>query len=213
MQPYHKIETVYIRDMEGTKKLMPGFFRNPTVEYLKDNQWLFTEKIDGTNIRVHWDGHKVIYGGRTDNAQIPTPLMYALNEKFMGTVNEQMFEQKFGETPVTLYGEGYGPKIQKGGGLYRDEPGFILFDVLIGDVWLQRADVVEIGEAMGIDVVPLVMTGTIQEAVDYVRSQPNCIHSKQPKKAEGLVGRPVCEMKDRQGKRIIVKIKADDFWK
>ena len=57
------------------KKLIEGKFRNPVVEFLKDNQWNFTEKIDGTNIRVHWDGHKVMFGGRTDNAQIPTSLV------------------------------------------------------------------------------------------------------------------------------------------
>ena len=46
--------------MEGNKKLIEGKFRNECVEYLKDNDWIFTEKIDGTNVRVHWDGHKSI---------------------------------------------------------------------------------------------------------------------------------------------------------
>ena len=34
---YQKIETLYKRDMEGTKKLIEGSFRNELVEYLKDN--------------------------------------------------------------------------------------------------------------------------------------------------------------------------------
>ena len=38
--------------MDGNKKLIEGRFRNPLVEYLKDNEWVFTEKVDGTNIRV-----------------------------------------------------------------------------------------------------------------------------------------------------------------
>ena len=46
--------------MEGSKDLIVGDFRNETVEYLKDNKWVFTHKIDGTNVRVFWDGHKVI---------------------------------------------------------------------------------------------------------------------------------------------------------
>ena len=57
MKEYHKIETIFERDMDGNKKLIEGKFRNPLVEYLKDNEWVFTEKIDGTNIRVFWDGH------------------------------------------------------------------------------------------------------------------------------------------------------------
>jgi hypothetical protein len=61
MNKYHKIEPIFERDMEGNKKLIEGKFRNPLVEYLKDNEWVFTEKIDGTNIRVLWDGHKVSF--------------------------------------------------------------------------------------------------------------------------------------------------------
>ena len=101
MKEYHKIETLFERDMEGNKKLIEGKFRNESVEYLKDNRWIFTEKIDGTNVRVHWDGHKVSFGGRTDNAQMPTPLLTKLEELFKGNTNEEIFEQKFGVTEVT----------------------------------------------------------------------------------------------------------------
>ena len=153
MKEYNKIETLFERDMEGTKKLIEGKFRNKYVEFLANNKWDFTEKIGGTNIRIHWDGHKVFFGGRTDSAQIPTNLMYALNDKFMGVVNEELFEQKFGETQVTLYGEGYGAKIQKGGGLYREDVGFILFDVLIGDTWLERENIEDIAKSFNIPIL------------------------------------------------------------
>ena len=53
MQAYHKIETVFACDIDGTKKLIEGQFRDPTIEYLANNEWEFSEKIDGTNIRVH----------------------------------------------------------------------------------------------------------------------------------------------------------------
>lgn len=211
MKEYHKIETLFERDMEGTKKLIEGKFRSSAVEYLKDNQWAFTEKIDGTNIRVHWDGHKVMFGGRTDSAQIPTALMYALNDLFLGITNEELFEQKFGATEVTFYGEGYGAKIQKGGGLYREDCGFMLFDVLIGDTWLERENIEDIAKSFGLPVVPIVLTGTIQDAVDYVKSKPKCTVAKEPKEAEGLVGKPLVEVKDRMGNRIIVKVKSCDF--
>lgn len=211
MNEYHKIETLYERDMEGNKKLIEGKFRNPAVEFLKDNKWHFTEKVDGTNIRVHWDGHTVIFGGRTDNAQIPTNLMYALNDKFMGITNEELFEQKFGETPVTLYGEGYGAKIQKGGGDYREDVGFILFDVLINDTWLERENVEDIAKAFDLPVVPIVLTGTVEEAVEYVKTKPSSQIAIKEKESEGLVGKPVVEMKDRMGRRVIVKVKVCDF--
>ena len=35
MRKYEKIETIFARDTEGTKKLMEGVFRNPTIEFLQ----------------------------------------------------------------------------------------------------------------------------------------------------------------------------------
>lgn len=72
---YNKIDTVFERSAQGTKKLIEGQFRNKEVEYLKDNVWYFTEKIDGMNIRIHCDGHKVEFAGRTDRTQIPDGLV------------------------------------------------------------------------------------------------------------------------------------------
>lgn len=102
LKEYHKIKTLFERD-EKTKKLVEGKYRDESIEYLKDNQWQFTEKIDGTNIRIYWDGHKVSFWGRTDKAQIPVKLMNRLVELFGGEANEQLFEQKFGETEVILF--------------------------------------------------------------------------------------------------------------
>lgn len=211
MIEYTKIETLYERDLEGTKKLMEGVFRNPTVEYLKDNIWQFTEKVDGTNVRVYWDGHKVTFGGRTEDAQIPSHLVNKLNEMFMTDEAEQIFEQKFGEMPVMLFGEGYGPKIQKGGGKYRSDVSFILFDVLISGNYQPRESVEDIAKAFGLDIVPIIFEGTIQQGVDFVKSNPPSTMGTAM--MEGLVARPKVEIRDRSGKRVIVKIKVKDFKK
>ena len=208
MIEYNKIETLYERDLEGSKKMIEGKFRNPAVEYLKDNVWQFTEKVDGTNIRVHWDGHKVTYGGRTEDAQIPSHLLNKLIEMFGSDEAEQIFEQKFGEMEVILFGEGYGPKIQKGGS-YRPDVSFILFDVLISHNYQPRSSVEDIARAFGIDVVPIIFEGTIQEGVDFVKTNPKSTMGTAM--MEGLVGRPKVEMRDRCGKRVIVKIKVKDF--
>jgi hypothetical protein len=208
MIEYNKIETLYKRDMDGTKKLLEGEFRNPTVEFLKDNIWQFTEKVDGTNIRVYWDGHKVQFGGRTERAQIQAPLVNYLNATFGTNEAEQIFEEKFGETEVILFGEGYGPKIQNGG-LYRNDVSFIMFDVLISGNYQSRESVEDIAKAFGIDVVPIIFEGTIQEGVAFVKTHPDSTMGTA--KMEGLVGRPKIEMRDRCGKRVIVKIKWEDF--
>lgn len=208
MVEYNKIDTVFERDINGTKKLIPGQFRNPVVEFLQNNQWVWTEKIDGTNIRVHWDGHKVEFGGRTERAQIPAPLVNYLNETFGGEINEELFEQKFGENDVILFGEGYGPGIQKGGA-YRPDVSFILFDVMVGDIYLERHNVEDIATTFDIDVVPIVGQGTIDEAVKFVLSKPKSTIGTAD--MEGVVARPLVEMKDRMGRRVITKIKVCDF--
>lgn len=209
MIEYHKIEPPFIRE-DGTKKLIEGKFKNETLEFLKDLKWQFTEKIDGTNISIVWDGHKVEFHGRTERAQIPAHLVNKLNDLFGGQVNEEMFEQIFGDTPMILYGEGYGYKIQNGGA-YRDDVSFILFDVYqpTTDVWLKREAVESIASQLGIEVVPIILEGAIDDAVQFVKTEPQSTIGKA--KMEGVVGRPCIELKDRMGKRVITKIKVFDF--
>lgn len=130
MKEYHKIQTIFKRNpLTNYKTLLEGDYSIPEFDYLKDNTWVFTEKVDGTNIRVMWDGKAITFGGKSDNAQIPVFLINKLRERFY----PKQFAEKFGveTTEVCLYGEGYGAKIQKGGGNYRQDQDFVLFDVLL----------------------------------------------------------------------------------
>lgn len=208
MIEYNKIDTVYERDMDGTKKLIEGKFRSKAVELLADCKWVFTEKIDGTNIRVHWDGHKVEFGGRTERANIPAHLLNKLTCIFCNNETEELFEQVFGEKDVILFGEGYGIKIQNGGN-YRPDVGFILFDVMVDGHYLNRDSVEDIATTFGLEIVPIIMHGTIKEAISFIKTAPNSTIGTA--KMEGLVGRPSVELYERFGKRLIIKIKACDF--
>lgn len=208
MQTYHKIETLYLRDTDGTKRLIEGAFRNPAVEFLKDCTWQFTEKIDGTNIRVHWDGHRIVFGGRTERSSIPSHLMNELIKMLNNEETAQLMEQSFGENEVTFFGEGYGSKIQNGD-LYRPDVSFILFDVMINGNYMSRDTVEELAETFGLEVVPVLFEGTLDEGVAFVKSKPQSTIGTAP--MEGVVARPKVELQDRCGNRIIVKIKARDF--
>lgn len=208
MKEYHKIETIFERD-EKTKELVIGKFRDKTVEYLQNNTWQFTEKVDGTNIRVCWDGHEVRFAGRTDKSQIPSHLLEKLNELFGGEINEEIFEQKFGEKEVVLYGEGFGHKIQTNG--YIDGVDFILFDVMIGDFYQPREVIEEIASYFNISVVPIILEGTLNQGIEWVISNRKSVVAQNGAEIEGLVARPKCEINDRTGKRTIVKIKYRDF--
>lgn len=210
MKCYEKIETVYQRDIDGTKELMPGVWRNPTVEFLKDLEWEWTEKVDGTNIRVMWDGYTVSYGGRTERANIPADLVNRLNEIFGTEEAAQIFEQTFGERQVILFGEGYGRKIQGCGSKYiPDGVDFIMFDLLIGDNYQSREDVERCAKSFGINSVPIVGHGTLEEAIEFVKSHPDSTIGDLP--MEGVVCRPKVELRDRCGNRLIIKVKYKDF--
>ncbi|MDB4567447.1 RNA ligase family protein [Pseudomonadales bacterium] len=208
MTKYHKIQTVYKRDKDNNfKTLLVGEYSLPCFEYLAENEWVFTEKVDGTNIRVMWDGENITYGGRTDNAQIPATLYSRLTEIFGG--KESVFFDKFGHGKTCLYGEGHGAKIQKGGGNYCTGQDFVLFDVLAGEWWLKRADVVDVSETFNIGVVPVIGRGTLGDMCKM--AQGGIVSNWGDFRAEGIVARPEIELKTRGGERIITKIKCKDF--
>lgn len=127
METYHKINTVFKRD-RSTNRIVEGDYSCPEFEYLSGNIWSWSEKVDGTNIRVMLKGGAVTFGGKTDAAQIPAQLVARLNERFLPLATKM--QEVFG-CDACLYGEGYGAKIQKVGGNYRADQDFVLFDILV----------------------------------------------------------------------------------
>ena len=217
---YHKIQSVFMR--EGTSgpsggkkkgKFIEGQFSLPEFDYLKNNIWVFTEKVDGTNIRVIWEnlGHAGFHlrlGGKNDEAQISTALYDKLNQLFP----YEKFKTLYPTTPMVLYGEGYGAKINnEGNSLYLPNGGldFVLFDVSIGGLWLERPNVEDIGTKLGIRVVPIIGEGTIAQAVDLCRKGFKSQWGDFT--AEGIVLRTKTNLLTRRGERIITKVKCKDF--
>jgi hypothetical protein len=208
---YHKIAGPFKRYTEGPlrNQLIPWEWTREEFGYLQHLPWRFTEKVDGTNVRVVWDGHRPIFMGRTANSQMPTRLSTMLQTTF----TEELLEQVFGATPAILFGEGYGAGIQKGG-LYRPDVSFILFDVHIG-VWLEDADVAAIAKELGIEVVPVITTDTLNHQIREMTQYSMLSHVSivdKPPNMEGLVGIPLVPLLNRRGGRIVVKLKTEDFY-
>jgi len=216
MTPYPKIQSVFKRDTAGGgKTLLVGQYSRPEFEFLRDCTWIWTEKVDGMNIRVMWDpcgaGNvtgDVRFGGKSDRAQIPARLF----EKLVATfpLDGSTFRAAFDEGPVCLYGEGYGAGIQAAGRFYSPDQDFVLFDVKVGNWWLKRDDVVGVAIAMDLGVVPIWGVGTLTKMVEAVRD--SSLQSRwYAGPAEGLVARPDVELFARSGERIITKLKVRDF--
>lgn len=195
---------------EDKKTFLLGQWSTPEIKYLKDNDWVWTEKVDGTNIRVIWNGTDVVFAGRSDEAQIPTHLLMRLQELFSRLEPRQTFKELFGDKEVVLYGEGYGHKIGKAGKFYLgSNVDFVLFDVVVDGYYLERHNIEDVAKQLGIKVVPIIGHGTLPEAIEKVKkgfkSQWGDFQ------AEGIVARPRVEMFTRKGERVITKVKHRDF--
>ena len=215
---YQKINTLFKRDANNI--IIPSQYTVPEFEYLKDNKFECTEKIDGTNIRIELTssdtGINMSFKGRTDKADIPQHLLLKLNQLFDRSLLMEIFGL-IDDTPdcnITLYGEGYGVKIQKGGNYIKNDVDFILFDVKVGNWWLDRKSCEQIAEALNIKIVPLIGYMTIPEAVEYVKKGfKSTIAENKDYDAEGLVLKTPYGLRFRNGERIILKIKTVDFVK
>ncbi len=205
---YPKIETLFERD-KASFVVDPSKLKASVLGTIWG--WDVTEKIDGTNIRVILsETGEVSFGGRTNAAQIPADLVQYLMRTFSQEKLKAAMWIDGTPTEAILYGEGYGPGIQKGGGLYRPDKAFALFDVLAGGHWwLDRPAVEDVAAKLGIDAVPYLGRMTLDQVVELVRNPfPSKLGTAM---AEGVVARPIETLFDKRMQRIIIKLKTKDF--
>jgi hypothetical protein len=126
-----------------------------------------------------------------------------------------MLEHIFKDKDVVIFGELYGKNINSGS-LYSDNYEFKVFDISmpisdrpISRKYVSRKIVEEICKELGFDVVPLVMVGTIDQAIDFISKNEKSTFSDA--ELEGLVGVPKGNLLDENGERIIIKIKRRDI--
>lgn len=174
----------------------------------------------------------VYYKGKTDNANIHPNLMKHLTdnypaEKVLASLGLKAFipKEEFADhkwqscqdipKTYTIYGEGYGAKIQKAGGNYLSHGnGFAVFDVKVDDLYLLTKDRDEIAEKLGAPVVPYIGNMALDAAIAYVcEGFKSRIAENKDFMAEGLVIRTDIGLCNRRGERIITKLKTCDFQK
>lgn len=172
-----------------------------------------------------------------EKAQIPAHLQKKLEELFCPSVRfpddyelQEAFDEKYNDAfeqalskfwdskettlRISIYGEGYGAKIQKGGNYIKNDVGFILFDVKVNNWWLSREACEAVAEKLGLPIVPLIGYMTIPEAIEYVKKGFKSTIAENPDyDAEGLVLKTPHGLQFRNGQRIITKIKTCDFQK
>ncbi len=187
--------------------------------------------------------------GRNDNSQIPPNLLRHLQEAFTldglkslwrckldcnicsgngwveySAASPPVICDNLSPYPITLYGEGYGGGIQKGGGGYTSKTkggavSFRLFDVFVGTTWLRRADVEDVAVKLGVKTVPLIVLGDSKYPIDRIvegvknglRSIVASEEGTEGHVAEGVVAFTAEPLYNNRGQRLMFKLKTEDF--
>lgn len=233
MKTYPKIDSLFNRDPE-TFSVIEGNWRRP--EFAIVDAWTITEKVDGTSIRIQFnrtpdpatDGREHLYsvevGGRTDKAQMQPMITAVLREvvgrAIDGAVQSLMSEHSL--SSLTLFGEGYGAKIQKVGARYRPDNGFTLFDVLVNDsAWLDEDKVTEVASRLDVERVPCLLLGSgsrvwqTREVINLIKSgdMRSLVSSDEDFEPEGVVAKAAVPLFNARGERVMWKLKHSDFRK
>jgi len=172
MSEYHKIETLYERDEHF--KIGPDLvLRNRVYDTLKT--WRWTEKVDGTNIRVIWQGGKLSFGGKTDNASIPAELVKWLYEN----INPEKLAACFPTAATSSStAKGTAPASSVAASTADQEAHRLRRVVIDTDIehtrmggwWLSDENMRDVASKLGLDAVPYLGEMTLEDATDKVRA-------------------------------------------
>lgn len=143
---------------------------------------------------------------------------------FMKIFNEEDLKAKFkdilefGGAKVTIYGEVYGP-VQKMSHIYGPKLGFIVFDVFVHNgidgVYLAVPQAEDVAKKLGLEFVPYMQVSCTTDCLNAERSKPSEVAKRRgmgdDKPREGIVVRPLFELRLNNGERLMVKHKNEDY--
>lgn len=122
--------------------------------------------------------------------------------------------EALGHPEVVVFGEAYGGKQQGMSHRYGKQLKFVVFDVKIGESWLNVPNAHQVAERLGVEFVHYKRVATDISSLDAERDAPseqarrNGVEGDQPR--EGVVLRPLTEFRDNTGNRIISKHKRPE---
>ena len=124
-----------------------------------------------------------------------------------------------GFSSVIVYGEVYGGGVFKASATYGKEMRFIVFDILVttesGSRWLNVPKMAQISTDLGLEVVPWEEISTDIEEINRARDKPSDLAIRRgcgnDRKREGVVLRPLVEMTNEYGERVMAKHKQESF--
>ena len=171
------------------------------------------EKIHGTSAHIRWTGEKLVLfsgGSSADTFNSLFGTCYTSKEDLIAK-----FTELFGTDPVTVYGEAYGGKCQGMAKTYGPSLRFVVFDVQVGATWLNVPNAEDVTTKLGLEFVAYALVPTDLPSLDAERDKPSTQAVRNGVEGEhireGVVLRPLLEMTDNRGNRIIAKHKRVEF--
>lgn len=225
---YPKTENLLERSDYEDRPLLMGTFRVP--EHRQIGRWHVTEKIDGTNMRILYDPetHTFDVRGRSDRAKVPGDLEDNIRRLLYDTAWKAAFQDfcaprgdRLDWGTVTIFGEGYGPGIQRGHG-YAPQKSFRMFDVMYHwpdgrDSWCSMETVEMLAAMLRIPTAPLIGRAmTTLEILDYVLNERNSFVAAEDNNnpthpSEGVIARTNPYVYTERGSRVMFKLKGADL--
>lgn len=182
-----------------------NLYKNQTILELPEVYAL--EKIHGTSAHIKFkNGELTFYsGGET-------------HERFVALFSPQFLKtylSSFAQGEITIYGEAYGGRMQGMRETYGDELKFVVFDVKFNDTWLTVPHAHAAATMLKLEFVDYVKIPTTMDAINAERDRDSVQAIRNNvgagKKREGVVLRPLEELVDSRGNRIIAKHKNAEF--
>jgi hypothetical protein len=183
-----------------------NLYKDQTIFLLRECYAL--EKLDGTSAMVRWrDGQVWLHSGGSARGHYNTLFdLAALTAAF----------QRLGHASVTVKGEAYGgPHVQAHvSARYGDRLRFAAFLVEVGEARLSVPQGHDVVTKLGLEHVHYARIPATAEAADAERDAPS-VQSKRngvegDKPREGVVLRPLVELRTNDGRYIIAKHKRDE---
>lgn len=167
------------------------------------------EKIHGTSAHISWkNGELKFFAGGVDHANFI--------KLFEGWNLKQQFKETFiNGQGVVVFGEAYGGKCQGMKDTYGPNLRFVVFEVKVGDSWLNVPNAQDVANKLGLEFIHYTRIPTDLDSInterdaDSIQAIRNGIGSG--KIREGIVLRPLIELVKNNGERIISKHKRDEF--
>lgn len=161
----------------------------------------YMEKIHGSSANVRWAKGKLHFhaGG-------------VKHERFVEIFDHEALTKAFeelGHPTVIVYGEVYGGKLQRMSTVYGKELRFVAFEVKIGETWLNVPNAHDVVQNLGLEFVDYVRGPATPDFANEQRDRPSVQAVRNgvgdDKWREGVVIRPLIELKMSNGKRLLAK--------